>query len=44
MLPAILLASDAVFGMAAGMTVKFFPIFFKVNFQEASTAITSCWH
>jgi hypothetical protein len=30
-LPAILLASDAVFGMAAGMTVKFFPIFFKVH-------------
>lgn len=33
-LPAILLASDAVFGMAAGMTVKFFPIFFKVHTLE----------
>lgn len=41
MLPAILLASDAVFGMAAGMTVKFFPIFFKekVGLSPATTNV-----
>jgi len=29
LVPAVLLTSDAVFGLAAGMTVKFFPLFFK---------------
>lgn len=40
LVPAVLLASDAVFGLAAGMTVKFFPLFFK-DMVKLSPGVTN---
>lgn len=40
LVPAILLGSDAVFGLAAGMTVKFFPLFLK-DMVKLSPGVTN---